>query len=184
MGLTVKHTAIEGIFLLRSAGISEDQRGYFWKLFEESAFADENLCTHFPESYVTHSKVGVFRGLHFQLPPDDHAKIVTCLKGAVLDYVLDLRKNSKTFGKACAFELNDKDRDSVYIPTGCAHGFYVPGPSEATLLYNVGSEYSPQRDAGLHWTSLKDSIEIEWSPEILSHRDGGFQPFHAFDTPF
>ena len=139
------------------------------------------MVTNFQEQYFSESVHGVVRGLHFQLPPHDHHKLVTCLSGEVLDVVVDLRQNSPTFGKHVSFILNERQANQVYIPTGCAHGFCVTSP-RATLLYNVGTMYAPSYDAGIRW----NSVGIDWpftDPEI-SARDNALPTFKDFVSPF
>ena len=97
-------TKIEGCYIIEQNHI-KDIRGLFVKMFQKSIFLKKGLETGFKESYYTKSKEDVVRGMHFQIPPHDHAKIITILHGTVVDVILDIRKNSKTFGKYIEIEL-------------------------------------------------------------------------------
>ena len=158
----------------------EDERGRFVKLFSETA-AQRCLPEPFAEEFYSFSNRRVLRGLHFQVPPMDHAKLVTCLAGEVLDVVVDLRRGSPTYGQYETTLLSDSNRSMLFIPSGLAHGFYVTGAT-ALLLYKVSKVHSPHHDSGIHWKSLR----IPWpdADPILSVRDAGFPLFDAFQSPF
>jgi dTDP-4-dehydrorhamnose 3,5-epimerase len=159
----------------------KDTRGSFVKVFLESRFQEQGLATDFREDYFSFSNAGVLRGLHFQLPPKDHAKLVYCLQGKVLDVALDLRKGSPTFGQHQIFELSGDKANMLYLPKGLAHGFYaVDGP--AVLVYKVTSEYDSKCDTGILW----NSAGINWptlSP-VMSDRDRSFVTLAEFNSPF
>ncbi len=161
--------------------VIEDERGRFVKPFHAEEFSTYNLETCFVEEYYSVSWRGVLRGLHFQLPPLDHAKLVYCVEGSVLDAVVDLRVGSPSYGQHAIFELNAKHANSIYIPRGMAHGFYVQS-ERATLVYKVSTVYSPEYDAGILW----NSVGIPWPSEkpIISDRDQGFPSFSEFQSPF
>ncbi|WP_425284928.1 dTDP-4-dehydrorhamnose 3,5-epimerase [Methylobacterium pseudosasicola] len=169
-----------GVFSLHAPG-SLDERGSFQKLMHETNFADSGLRTDFSEIYCSTSKHDVIRGMHFQVPPYHHAKLVWCLSGAVTDVILDLRKNSSHYGRAVSLELRGDMPTGVYVPEGCAHGFAVRS-TEATLLYLVTSIHVPAADAGIRW----DSFAFDWRIEhpILSDRDRTHPALATFDTPF
>ena len=173
-------TSLPGVRLF-SLILRKDERGQFVKTFHADFFSQHGMRADFKEQYVSVSKKGVLRGLHFQLPPHDHAKLVTCLEGEVLDVVVDLRKASPTFGKHAMFTLRGSEASQLYIPSGMAHGFYVTS-DEATLLYNVTSAYAPEHDTGILW----NSAGINWPDKspILSGRDKEFAPFSDLKSPF
>jgi len=171
---------IHGCFEIRPMVI-EDERGLFVKTFHEQVFAEHGLETHFAETYFSKSFKGVLRGLHFQVPPHDHAKLIFCLAGSVKDVVVDLRIGSATYGKFASFILDAETANMVYIPRGLAHGFYTISES-AIMVYNVTSIYSQQKDTGIHW----NSVGIDWPDNnpIVSKRDGQLVPFGEFESPF
>ncbi len=158
-----------------------DERGTFIKIFHKNTFLEKGLITEFAEEYYTISYKGVLRGLHFQIPPQDHIKMVNCVVGEVIDVVVDLRVGSPTYGKYEIFNLNENKGNIVYIPSGMAHGFYVVS-KEAILLYKVSTIYSPLHDAGIRW----DSVGIPWPDNnpILSERDRNFLNFDEYKSPF
>jgi dTDP-4-dehydrorhamnose 3,5-epimerase len=160
---------------------SRDARGWFVKTFHEEQFAAAGLATHFAEEYYSVSRRNVLRGLHFQTPPRDHAKLVYCTAGAVLDVVVDLRAGSPTFGQHRRFTLTGVKRNALYIPTGFAHGFYVTrGP--ATMIYKTTTVHSPAHDAGVLWSSCG----IRWPARkpLVSERDRAFPALDDFASPF
>lgn len=173
-------TAISGVFAIRPV-VRRDSRGCFVKNVYKEWFESVGLAADFVEQYYSVSHKNVLRGLHFQAPPHDQYKFVTCLEGDILDIIVDLRRESPTFGHHVRLELTGEAANSVYISKGCAHGFYVRSQS-ATLLYNVSSYYVPQSDGGIRW----DTVGIAWpstSPQI-SDRDGALPSFPCFETPF
>ena len=171
---------IDGVLMLRPT-IRRDPRGSFVKILEEDTFAKHGIPTSYAEQYYSVSEHNVLRGLHFQTPPHDHHKLVTCIEGDVFDVVVDLRRGSRTFGQHQAFELKGPNGDGVFVPSGCAHGFYVRSKS-ATMFYNVTTLYAATHDAGIRW----DSAGISWpsARPMVSDRDAAFPALSAFDTPF
>jgi len=161
--------------------IFTDERGLFVKTFHHDLFAAHGLETRFAEEYYSFSRQRVLRGLHFQLPPRDHVKLVYCVAGEVLDAVVDLRVGSPTYGTHETIVLSARKANMLYIPAGVAHGFYVTGES-ALMMYKVTTVHSPEHDAGILW----DSVGIPWpdAHPVVSGRDSGFVPFAAFVSPF
>lgn len=173
-------TSIPGCWELHPK-VHEDERGRFVKVFHAPTFRERGLETSFGEEYYSVSKKRVLRGLHFHAPPQDHAKLVYCAAGAVLDAVLDLRQGSPTFGRHALFELDARRPRALYIPRGLAHGFYARA-DDALMVYQTTTPYSPQHDAGVRW----DSAGIPWpdrSP-LVSPRDLEFPTLAEFKTSF
>lgn len=173
-------TKIKGVYIIKNK-IRADQRGLFYKTYNENIFDEYNLCTQFKESYYSISKQGVIRGMHFQLPPFDHEKLVYVPKGRIMDVVLDIRKSSITFGEYINVELSEENRLSIYIPKGCAHGFKSLEDNTITV-YNVTTVYNSDYDSGIRW----DSFGMDWKIEnpIISDRDSSFKGLEEFSTPF
>lgn len=173
-------TNIPGCHLLQMDA-RHDARGSFAKTFHAPKFAELGLRTDWREEYYSTSRRDVVRGLHFQTPPADHAKLVFCLVGAVLDVVVDLRRGSPAFGRAQAFTLSGENARGLYLPTGCAHGF-VATSEEAGMYYKVTSVHSPHNDAGIAW----DSIGFDWpvAAPILSDRDRHHPVLADYASPF
>lgn len=161
--------------------ISHDHRGSFVKIFNSHAFRGHGLEIDLQESYYTHSHHGVIRGLHFQIPPKDHVKIVFCIAGEVLDVLVDLRATSKTYGEHVSLNLNGEKSNGLYIPKGMAHGFCVLSQS-ATLIYCTTSIYDANYDSGILW----NSAGVDWPIKnpIISSRDTSFPLLFDFTTPF
>lgn len=161
--------------------ILADERGSFVKTFHRDLFAAEGLVTDFAEEYHSFSRKGVVRGLHFQLPPHEHAKIVYCLQGEVMDVVLDLRRGSPTYREFETVPLDAVKASMIYIPPGIAHGFCVTSES-ALMMYRVTTVYAPGHDTGVLW----NSAGIPWPEEasVVSARDRELPPLAQFDSPF
>lgn len=158
----------------------KDNRGALVKTYQDSVFSELGLNSKFKESYYSQSSKGVLRGLHFQLPPSDHDKLVYCSSGNVWDVVVDLRPASDTLGDWSSIELSEESNNAIYVPAGLAHGFYTLS-EVATLTYLVTSEYAPELDTGILW----DSCNIDWpsGEKILSERDQNFKPLSQFSWP-
>lgn len=175
-------TELTGAFIVEQ-DVHKDARGAFVKIFQESVFRDNNLETEFVEQYYTRSREDVIRGMHFQIPPKDHAKLVTVIQGTIMDVIMDIRKGSPTYGKCASFELSRENRRSIYIPRGFAHGFCTLSEM-AIAYYMVTSEYAPDCDCGIRF----DSIDFKWPipacDAIVSERDRGFVGFSEFESPF
>jgi dTDP-4-dehydrorhamnose 3,5-epimerase len=158
-----------------------DIRGRFVKVFHAPTFSERGLRIDFVEQYYSVSSRRVLRGLHFQTPPHDHAKLVYCVSGSVMDVVVDLRRGSPTFGHHASVTLSAEAANALYIPVGLAHGFYTLSEA-ATMIYGQTSLYAPDHDTGVLW----NSAGIEWPDEapLLSERDRGFVPLKDFRSPF
>ena len=176
----IKKSKIDGCLEIFSR-VQKDNRGSFVKVFHKPAFQKLGIESEFEEEYYSQSFKNVIRGLHFQLPPKDHDKIIFCINGSVLDVVVDLRKESPTYGKHHSFELNAKQANMIYIPKGMAHGFCSISES-STLVYKTSTVYDPKYDSGILWNSL----DINWptNDPIMSDRDKDFLDFSLFKSPF
>jgi dTDP-4-dehydrorhamnose 3,5-epimerase len=173
-------TELPGLCLIRPR-LFQDARGSFVKTYHQDAFREAGLDFAPREEFFSTSAKNVLRGMHFQLPPAAHAKLVYCLAGGVLDVVLDLRKNSPTFGRFQARELNAANREMFFIPVGFAHGFLAL-TENATMVYQTDTVYSPAHDAGVRW----DSFGFDWPVKnpVLSERDKNFCALAEFPSPF
>lgn len=173
-------TELRGVYVIEPR-VFQDDRGLFIKIFHEQTFKESGLSCDFKEVFYSTSMKDVIRGMHFQIPPQDHAKLVYVVSGKIFDVVLDIRKNSPTFGKCLSVELSDDNKKSIYIPSGFAHGFCVLS-DEATVIYMQTTMHSPEHDSGIRW----DSFGMEWGIKnpILSQRDKNFPELKKFDSPF
>jgi dTDP-4-dehydrorhamnose 3,5-epimerase len=158
-----------------------DNRGLFTKTFQEHFFQDAGIAFSLKESYFSISKKEVVRGMHFQTPPHHHAKIVYCPIGSILDVILDLRKNSNTYGQFYSTVLSAENHLAYYIPEGFAHGFKAL-TEDAMTCYLVSSEHNKEHDHGIRF----DSFGMDWDCKdpVLSERDLSFISFKDFESPF
>ncbi|MCS6969914.1 MAG: dTDP-4-dehydrorhamnose 3,5-epimerase [Planctomycetota bacterium] len=179
--MQIDRTEIPGVFCIRPF-VHHDQRGVFCKLWRRDEFLRLGLNGDWREAFYSTSCAGVIRGLHFQVPPADHAKLIACCRGRIWDVVVDLRRGSPTYGQHVARELSDDNRCMFYIPRGCAHGFLAL-TNDALVMYGVETEHAPTHDQGIRW----DSCGIQWpltAEPIVSPRDRSFVALADFDSPF
>lgn len=182
--MEVIKTAIEGLLVIKPR-VFEDARGYFFESFSQRDFDAQVGKVNFVQDNESMSSYGVMRGLHFQRPPYTQSKLVRCVKGAVLDVAVDIRKGSPTYGQHVAIELSEENRLQFYIPQGFAHGFSVLTET-AVFQYKCDNFYAPQADDGI--SILDQSLGIDWripvERAILSEKDTRHQLLKDFDSPF
>ena len=146
--------------LLIHPDLHEDERGYFYEVFNEKEFNEKTggkYDFHALQENESKSKAGVFRGLHFQKAPYEQAKLVRVLKGRVVDFAVDIRKNSPTFGKCVFANLTEENKHQFFIPRGFAHGFYVFS-EEAVFEYKCDNYYNKESEGGIRWDD--ENIEV------------------------
>lgn len=164
-------TDIEGVIILEPK-VFGDSRGYFFESFNQKEFNENIGEIVFIQDNESKSSYGVLRGLHFQKPPYNQAKLVRCISGEVLDVAVDIRKDSKTFGKYVSVKLSGENKKQFFVPRGFAHGFVVLS-KEAIFAYKVDNTYAPTHDSGIAWNDV--DINIDWtipsSDIILSDKD-------------
>lgn len=161
---------IEGVVLVKPK-VFGDSRGFFMESYKKSVFCENGIDCEFVQDNHSKSVRGVLRGLHYQMAPMAQAKLVRCTKGKIYDVAVDLRKDSKTFGKGLKVELSEDNFHMLFIPEGLAHGFVVLS-DEAELFYKASAEFSLENDRGLLWND-KD-LDIDWGIDfepILSEKD-------------
>lgn len=148
-----------------------DNRGFFMETYKKSEFYANGIEIEFNQDNHSKSTAHVLRGLHFQKAPYGQAKIVRCTRGRIYDVAVDIRPESKTFGKYVKIELSEDNKQMLFIPEGFAHGFVVLS-EEAELNYKASGEYAPQADCGVIWNDKDINIdwEIDFEP-ILSEKD-------------
>ena len=182
--MNVIKTDIEGVVIIEPR-IFEDARGYFFESFSQREFEEKVGKIVFVQDNESKSSYGVMRGLHFQRPPYTQSKLVRCVKGAVLDVAVDLRKGSPTYGKHVAVELTEDNHRQFFIPQGFAHGFAVLS-EEAVFQYKCDNFYAPQADGGI--SILDESLGIDWKiptdKAILSEKDTKHPLLKDFESPF
>ncbi|MBT2562747.1 dTDP-4-dehydrorhamnose 3,5-epimerase family protein [Pedobacter sp. ISL-64] len=158
-----------------------DNRGEFVKTIHKETFLEKELDYIFTESFYSISNKNVIRGMHFQVPPKDHSKLVYVVTGSIIDVVLDIRKTSETFGRFFSIELSAKNRKGIYIGKGFAHGF-LSLENDTTVEYHTSTSQSRECEAGIRF----DSFGYDWEVEkpILSNRDLEFKIFSDIQSPF
>lgn len=183
--IEVKKTDIEGVLIIEPK-VFGDARGYFLESFNAKEFAEKTgLNINFVQDNESMSSYGVMRGLHFQNPPYTQSKLVRCVKGAVLDVAVDIRKGSPTYGRHVAVELTEDNHRQFFVPRGFAHGFAVLSET-AVFQYKCDNFYAPQADGGI--SILDDSLGIDWriptDKALLSDKDSRHALLKDFDSPF
>lgn len=161
---------IEGLVLIKPK-VFGDNRGFFIESYKKSDFVKNGIDCEFVQDNHSKSTKGVLRGLHYQAEPKTQAKLIRCSKGKIYDVAVDLRPNSKTFGKWVRVELSEENKYMFFIPKGFAHGFVVLS-DEAEILYKTDNEFSQEHDRGLLWCD--ENINIDWNIDfepILSDKD-------------
>lgn len=169
--MEVIKTEIEGVVIIEPR-IFKDERGYFYESFSQREFEEKVCRTTFMQDNQSKSSYGVLRGLHFQKPPHCQSKLVRCIKGAVLDVAVDIRKGSPTFGKYVAVELTEENHRQFFIPRGFAHGFAVL-TEEAVFQYKCDNFYCKESEGAIAWNDPQ--LAIDWKIPadrvLLSEKD-------------
>ncbi|MDC0008010.1 dTDP-4-dehydrorhamnose 3,5-epimerase [Flavobacteriaceae bacterium] len=178
--MKINKTFIEDLLIIEPQ-LFKDERGFFYESYNKNNLDIDIVYVQDNESK---SYKGVIRGLHFQAPPFDQTKLVRCVSGNILDVAVDLRTNSKTYGKSFSIELSSKNNKQLFVPKGFAHGFQVL--SEIAIVnYKVDEYYNPDSDSGLIWND-KD-LSIDWNLDlkpILSKKDLKLISFKELKSPF
>lgn len=182
--MEVIKTGIEGVYIIEPR-LFKDARGYFFESFSQREFEEKVGPIQFVQDNESMSSYGVMRGLHFQCPPYTQSKLVRCVRGAVLDVAVDLRKGSATYGQHVAVELTEDNHRQFFIPKGFAHGFAVLSET-AVFQYKCDEFYHPEADGGI--SILDASLGIDWriptDKAILSEKDTKHPMLNNFDSPF
>ncbi len=161
--------------------IYQDSRGFFVERFNKKTFAKLGLPTEYFQDNFSYSLPSVIRGLHYQQNPSQ-AKLVGCSRGRIWDVVVDIRKNSATFGQHFAIELNGENGKMLYIPAGFAHGFCVLGNEPADVMYKVDNQYSKEGDGGIAYNDPDLNIKWPIKDPIVSTKDQALPSFKAYQN--
>ena len=187
--INVIKTEIDGVVIIEPK-VFGDARGYFFESFSDRDFneAMTPILGHgikFVQDNESMSSYGVMRGLHFQTMPYTQSKLVRCVKGAVLDVAVDIRKGSPTYGQHVAVELTEDNHRQFFVPRGFAHGFAVLSET-AVFQYKCDNFYAPQADGGI--SIVDESLGIDWNipteNALLSEKDTKHALMKDFDSPF
>ncbi|HLH32610.1 MAG TPA: dTDP-4-dehydrorhamnose 3,5-epimerase [Terriglobia bacterium] len=170
------NTSIGGAFEIDVEPI-RDQRGYFARTWCEHEFGALGLNSHVAQCNISYNrKKGTLRGMHFQHPPYEEAKLVRCVRGAIYDVVLDLRRNSPTFKGWTAAVLTAKKYNMMYVPEGCAHGFLTL-EDETEVFYQMSEAYNEKASSGVRWNDPAFRIVWPSAVEVISERDRSYPDF-------
>lgn len=182
--MEVIKTDIDGVVIIEPRVLT-DARGYFFESYSKREFDEKVRPVDFVQDNESCSTKGVMRGLHFQRPPFTQSKLVRCVKGAVLDVAVDIRRGSPTYGKYVAVELTEDNHLQFFVPRGFAHGFAVLS-DVAVFQYKCDEFYYPKADGGISITDL--SLGIDWridpADAVLSEKDTKHALLRDFDSPF
>jgi dTDP-4-dehydrorhamnose 3,5-epimerase len=165
-----RETSIVGSFLLDPERI-EDERGFFARTFAQDEFADRDLSTAVAQCSISYNaRRATLRGLHYQVEPHAETKLVRCTSGEIFDVIADLREDSETFGRWEGWRLSARNRLSLYIPEGVAHGFETL-EDDCEVLYQISTFYDAGSAAGVRWDDPTLGIAWPLVPEVMSQRD-------------
>lgn len=163
-----------------------DARGWFSETYSEGWAAAHLIDAHFVQDNHSYSaEVGTLRGLHFQTPPRSQAKLVRCVRGSIMDYAVDVRAGSPTWGQWVAAELSAENGRQLFVPVGFAHAFCTLRP-DTEVIYKVSDTYAPECDGGVAWDD--PTINIKWplpaSGPVLSDKDRNLPRLKDIKSPF
>ena len=165
--------SIGGAFLVAPEP-HEDERGFFARIWSSAEFAERGLASQVLETSLSLTpKRGTLRGLHYQTPPHEEAKFLTCVRGKIWDVIVDLRVNSPTYRRWHGAELSGESLLALYVPKGCAHGFLTIS-DDVLVLYQSSEPYHPSSATGVRWDDAAFAIEWPEAPLIVSERDKSF----------
>lgn len=168
--MKLNETAIKGVFEAEPQ-VFGDNRGWFCETYSKKEFEKVGIAADFVQDNRSFSaQKGTLRGLHCQTDPTSQAKLVSCIKGAILDVAVDIRKGSPTYMQWIAVELSEENKKMLFIPKGCLHGF-VTLTDNVEISYKVDEFYSPENDRSVCWCD--EEIGVEWgvSDPVLSQKD-------------
>lgn len=154
-----------------------DERGEFFKFYTRDLLKTRNVVPSFAEEYFSISKKGTIRGMHYQTDPFSQAKFVSCLKGKVLDVIIDMRQSSRTFGKWISVELSGDNIEMLYVPRGFAHGF-LSLTENSEVFYKADNDFAPNSERGVLWND--PALNIAWPKMdnyIVSEKDKTWPSF-------
>ncbi len=168
--MTINKTNIEGVFEIEPK-VFGDARGWFCETYSKKLFEENGINADFVQDNRSFSaKKGTLRGLHCQTDPKSQAKLVSCIKGEILDVAVDIRKGSPTYMKWVAVKLSQENKKMLYIPKGCLHGF-VTLTDDVEISYKVDDFYSPENDRSICWCDSEIGVEWGVTDPVLSDKD-------------
>lgn len=182
MSLEIITTPLDGLILIKPK-IFYDNRGYFFESYNRKQWEETGISVDFVQDNQSLSNKNTLRGLHFQRPPYSQAKLVRVVHGSALDVMVDLRKDSPTYGKHFAVELSDKNQYQIFIPEGFAHGFLTL-EDNTIFVYKCSNYYNAASEDGLMWNDPELNIDWGIGLPVISEKDQHYLPFQEFLSPF
>jgi dTDP-4-dehydrorhamnose 3,5-epimerase len=173
---------IDGPVLIKPRVFS-DSRGHFLETFNQERYREILGDVEFVQDNLSLSELNVVRGLHFQIPPFAQGKLVSVVRGAVVDVIVDLRKDSASYGRHLAVELNEEEHHQLWIPSGFAHGF-LSIRKNTLFSYKCTAPYSPASERTLLWNDPDLAINWKVDVPIVSEKDALGELFRNFESPF
>lgn len=170
--------SISGAYLV-DLEFKEDDRGSFARTWCQEEFAALGLAERFVQCSLSRNlRRGTLRGMHYQAEPHAEAKLVRCVRGAIYDVVLDLRRDSPTFCQWAAVELTDINYRALYLPRGCAHGFQTL-EDDSEIFYQISDFYAPEAARGVRWNDPRFAIDWPLAAPVMSDRDRNYPDFQG-----
>jgi dTDP-4-dehydrorhamnose 3,5-epimerase len=182
VSFTFERLAIPAVVLVKPT-VRRDARGFFMETYKRSAFCEAGMTAEFVQDNASRSAQNTLRGLHYQLPPAAHAKLVSVVAGEILDVAVDIRRSSPTYGRWVSAVLSGENHHALFVPVGFAHGFLVRSET-ADVTYKISHEYAPEYDRGILWND--PALGIDWgaAEPRLSERDQRQPTLAAADNTF
>jgi len=180
--MEVIETELNGLFVLKPK-VFEDERGYFYESYNQNLFKQAGINFDFVQDNQSLSQKGVLRGLHFQNPPHAQGKLVRVITGSVYDVAVDIRKDSKTYGKWFGLELTEKNKWMMFVPPGFAHGFLTL-ENNTIFSYKCTNFYNKASEDCLLWNDKDLNIDWNFDKPLLSAKDLEGKPFKGFFSRF
>jgi dTDP-4-dehydrorhamnose 3,5-epimerase len=166
-------TRLKGAFLIEPER-QEDERGFFARTFCQREFEERGLESRLVQCSISYNaRKGTLRGMHYQAPPHEEAKLISCIRGSIHDVILDVRETSPTFGEWVAQRLTAGGFELLYVPPGCAHGFLTL-EDDTAVYYQISEFYHPEDARGVRWDDPAFGIEWPFEPTVMSPRDARF----------
>lgn len=177
--MNILEKKIKGVYEIILTPLNDD-RGYFMRTYDYKVFEYFGIHREWvQENHSRSEKKGIIRGLHFQFPPYNESKLIRCIKGAVLDIYLDLRKDSPSFGRWETVELSEQNKKMLFLPRGFAHGFCTL-TEVSEVVYKVDNFFSKDHDSGIRWND--PTLRMRWPVEnpVISEKDMKLMTFDEF----
>lgn len=180
--MTIKETPLQGLLIIEPKVIRDD-RGYFFESFRKSILSDRGIDIDFVQDNESMSNKGTIRGLHLQAPPFGQDKLLRVVRGSIYDVVVDVRKDSPTYGQSYGVELNGSNNLLFFIPQGFAHGFCCL-EDQTIVQYKCSDYYDKDSEMGILWNDTALGIDWPTNNPVVSDKDKAHPVLADFNSPF